>query len=193
MATAIKHICAYGLVSAVGGCAIGALLGTLGVIPQGKSPFSLVLVTGPLGLVLGVVVGVWKSLEGHAALIARSTPRATATVTLLTPMSGPSITILRIVLVMMTTVYVLAGLAGGVFSLLAGMLFDAPGSTHRPELWVAWLSIAALPALCFFAIRWAWAYYDVQQVQRAYLSLCLPLTSLVGIGLSILIAVMAHR
>ena len=65
VATTVKNIAGYGLWCAVVGCMLGALVGSIGgeiheyitEIPSGPV---LMLFTGPIGFVCGLLYGIWK-------------------------------------------------------------------------------------------------------------------------------------
>ena len=65
LVTTLKNIAGYGLWFAVVGCLLGALVGIIGEgiheymtgIPSGPA---LMVFTGPIGFVCGILYGIWK-------------------------------------------------------------------------------------------------------------------------------------
>ena len=78
-------------------------------------------------------------------------------------------------LVVMTFVWVLAGAVGIVPALMSPMMFDAPGSTDNPVVWVLFASVGTFPIACLVAVVSAWILHLVGLRRAAKWAMGLPL------------------
>ncbi|MHC2067751.1 hypothetical protein ACYFX5_09785 [Bremerella sp. T1] len=95
---------------------------------------------------------------------------------------------MRLYLSLMTVFLLGVALLGAWPALFSVMIFDAPGSAAKPELWMLFLSVFSLPAVCVFAVVMAWKFYKEGNWPLARGAILLPTINLLGLAVAVLIS-----
>ena len=87
---------------------------------------------------------------------------------------------LRVVLILATVLWALAGAASLLVVLFVPMLFDAPGSTSDPFAVTLAVSIVLFPLACLVSIVGSWIGYRKRRLRGSILFALLPLLPVAG-------------
>jgi hypothetical protein len=86
----------------------------------------------------------------------------------------------KVVLIVTTVLWLLAGLLGSVLAMFSVMMFDAPGSENNPGTIALFFSTSTFPLVCLLSIASSWILYRRQRFTIACWLACLPLLNVIA-------------
>lgn len=89
---------------------------------------------------------------------------------------------LKVWLILATVIYGLLLFPVALMILFSPMMFDAPGSTSNPYIWILLVTILVYPLVAFASMLFAWIMYRKQNVKIAFLFSLIPVID-IAIGL----------
>jgi hypothetical protein len=86
---------------------------------------------------------------------------------------------LKVWLIIATVVYGLLLLPTALMLMFSPMMFDAPGSTENPVIWILLFTIMTYPPVAATSVFFAWRMYQIKKHKIAFALSLLPLISIV--------------
>ena len=88
----------------------------------------------------------------------------------------------RLLVLIVGTIWIVAGAAGALPAVFSVMMIDAPGATERPATLALVAAVASFPCVCFFSATRAFRHRRVDELSRACFFLLLPVINLAVAG-----------
>ncbi|WP_151056395.1 hypothetical protein [Cellvibrio sp. KY-YJ-3] len=87
----------------------------------------------------------------------------------------------KIVLIICTIIFGIAGAVTFYPLLLSGMIFDAPGSDSNPINWVIFISLFTFAPMCIVSIFVSWGFYSGGSYGHAKKAYLLPVVNILAL------------